>query len=656
MPNFKKLFFISITALFAPLAVCSQSLLPQPKTVKYGKGHFVIGGKHAVTIYNKVANDHGEEYYRLHVTADTLAVYYGGEAGKYYARQTLEQLKKDNHLPVCDIEDWPSYPWRGCMIDVSRHFFPVEFLMKQVDVLSHYKINRLHIHLTDAGGWRLQIDRYPLLTQKAAWRTESDWRKWWSEGDRRYLSEGAEGAYGGYYTKDDMRNLIAYAQSRGITVVPEIEMPGHSDEVTEAYPELKCEGNNGAQGDLCPSNEATYVFLKNVLDEVIDVFPSRWIHIGGDEAGKGSWAKCPRCQAKAGALGLQSVADLQGYLIQRVAEYMRSRGREVIGWDEILDDRLRETSPSLGDNVNVMVWRSLDAAHRAISRGHNVILTPGEYYVNRYQDAPPTQPYAGGGYESMEQLWNNVNPSDFDRPGAKARVMGVQGNLWTEYIATPEYAEYMLYPRLLAIGEVGWSGRKRSYGEIHSALCAQHRWLTDHHANAFDLSKAVGDRKEKTHIDRHLALGAKVIYNKPWSPKYPGKGASTLTDGYGGGWAYGDGAWQGFLQTADTATFPLDLTVDLGSVKTFKSVSLDFVDYPEAWIYTPADIEISISDNNADFTPIYRKQQAERGNPNVYDIVNSQCRGSWRARYVRIKAKVAKEGEWLFTDEIKIGG
>lgn len=634
--------------------VDSLPLFPRPKSVTIGHGFFVRDGKEAVEKFNMVASIHGEEYYRLHVSKDSLTVSYGGDAGKFYALQTLSQLQKDGKVPACDIEDWPSYPWRGCMIDVSRHLFPFDFLLKQVDVLAHYKVNRLHIHLTDAGGWRMQIRRYPLLTQLAAWRTESDWRKWWIDGDRRYLAEDTPGAYGGYYTQDQLRLLVDYAVARGMTVVPEIEMPGHSDELTEAYPELKCEGNEGAQGDVCPSSEATFTFLENVLDEVMDVFPSRWIHIGGDEAGKDSWARCPRCQQKARELGLQSTADLQGYLMQRMANYLLRHGREAIGWDEILDDSLPESASSLGPNVNVMVWRSLGAARKAMSRGHNVILSPGEYYVNRYQDAPPTQPLAGGGYMPMSQLWERVDPSSFNSTTAYGRVIGVQGNLWTEYIATPGHAEYMLYPRLLAIAEVGWNGRKGEYGPLRDAVCSQYPWLATNGVNAFDLRKEHGDRPEKTHMMLHKALGVRVIYNKPWSERYPARGALTLTDGYGGGWAYADGAWQGFLQTADSTAFPLDVTLDLGSMRSFGRVSISFMQSSEAWIYYPSELAISVSDSGQDFSEIYNSGLMARQDDGAYAIRDFGCSGKWRARFVRVRARARAEGEWLFTDEIRV--
>lgn len=654
MNNFKSKLLLVLSVLLLAHTADAQQLLPQPKKATFGKGYYKTSGDKGRTVARQLkGNNLKSEYYRLHITPDSLLIDFTDSASLYYAEQTLSQLKEKDKYPVCDIEDWPSYPWRGCMIDVSRHFFPIDYLFKQVDVLSHYKINRLHLHLTDAAGWRMQIDHYPLLTKRAAWRTESDWTKWWINNDRHYLDEGTPGAYGGYYTKDELRRLVAYAAKRGITVVPEIEMPGHSEEVTAAYPELKCEGNSGAQGDVCPSNEATYAFYHNILDEVMEVFPSHWIHIGGDEAGKEHWANCERCKRKAKLLGLNSVCDLQGYLIQRMAEYVRLCGREVICWDEVLDDSLTKTAPSLGDNVNIMVWRNLDAARKGMKRGHNVILTPGEYYLDRYQDAPPTQPFANGSYMPLSEMWKRVNPADFEDPALKGKVAGVQGNVWAEYIPTADYDEYMLYPRMLAIAEVGWSGRNRDYESLRQSVLAQYPWLKAHKVNAFDLSREYGDRKEKTHQVRHLALGAKVIYNKPWSPNYPGKKDSTLTDGYGGGWAYGDGSWQGFLQNKDSVNAPLDVTVDLGKNKHFSNVSLDFVQSSGAWIYFPNRLTVSVSDDGKSFKPVFDKKYAE-DNSNEYKVQTFDCRGKFTGRYVRVEGYIEGNGKWLFTDEIRI--
>lgn len=630
----------------------AQELLPKPKKAVFGKGFF-DNKKGVVVVSEDTTAQHGKDYYRLHITPDSMVVAFADSTGLFYATQTISQLRKGDRLPVCDIEDWPSYEWRGCMIDISRHFFPISFLKRQVDVLSHYKVNRLHLHLTDAGGWRMQIDRYPLLTRRAAWRTESDWTKWWIDNDRRYLEEGDPAAYGGYYTKAELRELVDYAAHKGITVVPEIEMPGHSEEITAAYPELKCEGNDGAQGDVCPSGEAAYAFFHNILDEVMEVFPSPWIHIGGDEAGKTHWKDCPRCQRKAALLGLNSTRDLQGYLIQRIAAYMRLQGREVIGWDEVLDDSLPAHAPSLGENVNVMVWRDIKAAQRAMQRGHNVILSPGDYYLDRYQDAPPTEPFAGGSYQPLRNLWR-FDPAPYSNCDGAGRVLGVQGNLWTEFIKTEDYAEYMLYPRELAIAEMGWSGHSRSYEDLAKAVTAQYPWLQSQQVNAFDLRKEKGDRKEKAQPTKHLAVGAKVTYARPYSQAYVGAGDGTLTDGLCGGWSYGDGRWQGFMQRRDTTVAPFDVTIDLGEVKNFSTVTLDFMQSDGAWVYYPSQVSVSASEDGVNFVPV-QTQTFERQRLSVVGTRTVTFKGSKRkARFIRVTAKEENPGEWVFTDEVKV--
>ncbi len=688
----KSLIIVSFAALTMHAQTTSKqpfaSLLPTPKQITTGQGSFRLdspyrlevasalkdapalattawNGSHAdaacqrvVSIRNEASKDsrltaeQAEEYYRLHVSADTILVYAKTLAGVNHALATLDQLRQGSSIPACDIADYPTYPWRGCHIDISRHFFPLSFLKKQVDVLAHYKINRLHLHLTDAGGWRMQIDRYPLLTQLAGWRTESDWTKWWIDNDRRYLTEGTPGAYGGYYTKDELRELVRYATLRGIDVIPEIEMPGHSEEVTTAYPELKCEGNNEAQGDVCPSNEQSYAFFCNILDEVMEVFPSQYVHIGGDEAGKDAWKKCPRCQRRAKLLGFDNTNDLQGFLIQRMTAYLRLYGKQAIGWDEVIDDKLTPAMPTLGENMNVMVWRDLTQATLAMQRGHNVILTPGDYYLNRAQDDPTTGLSKGDSYLPLHDVWL-FDPAKFNDPALKGRVLGVQGNLWTENIATTDYAEYMLYPRELVIAETGWNGKAADYGTLRTTVQAQSKWLSQNDVHAFDLTKERGNRKESLQPVKHLAIGAKVTYNQKVSPRYTGSGDGTLTDGLRGGWSNNDGRWQGFCQTSDTTVAPFDVTVDLGKVKTFRSVALDFMQNDNPWIYYPERFTILTSDDGEHFTPLYQHNE-DNTRLSCVAVRTWQWTGKASARYIRIQARCLTAGKWVFTDEIKV--
>jgi hexosaminidase len=297
-----------------------------------------------------------------------------------------------------------------------------------------YKMNRMHIHLTDAAGWRMEIEAYPKLTSFAAWRPQQKWKDWWY-GDRLYVEEGSEGAYGGYYTKNQMRELVEYARQRHIEVIPEIEMPGHSEEVLAAYPELSCKGTAYSQGEFCVGNEETFRFLETVLEEVMEVFPSEMIHIGGDEANKAHWKECPKCQQRMQAEGLADVDELQSYLIKRIARFVESKGRRIVGWDEILDG-------GLAQGATVMSWRGEEGGIEAMRMGHDVIMTPGRYcYLDHTQDAPFKEPESIGGYLPLDSVYV-YNPASrtMDLPG---RLLGIQGNLWSEYVVTDSHAEYM---------------------------------------------------------------------------------------------------------------------------------------------------------------------------------------------------------------------
>lgn len=542
----------------------------------------------------------------------------------------------------------PVYSWRGCMIDLSRHFFTTDFLRKQIDFLAEHKINRLHLHLTDAGGWRIQIKKYPRLTEIGAWRTESDWHKWWIGGDRRYLHEGDSAAYGGYYTQDELRALVAYAQERGITIVPEIEMPGHSEEVTATYPELKCVGNEGAQADMCPSNEATYTFLENILQEVIQIFPSHWIHIGGDEASRDTWLKCTRCQQKAKELGFNHVNDLQGYLIRRIQRFLTQNGREMIAWDEALEDTTLT-------GATIMVWRNAAAARQAIRQGNKVIMSPTSHcYFDYHQDAPYLQPTGIGGYNTF----NNV--ASFD-PAAglsteeRRHILGLQGNLWTEFVETPEHAEYMLYPRELAIAEIGLKGRISNISHFRKSIIRQYPHLDSLDIHYFDLRKEVGERPESRNQKNSQAADIKVVYHRPFSTYYLAGGNEALIDGTYGGWSHTDGRWQGFCQPADTIQKPycMDLTLDLGKVKAIHNIDMEFLQNSEAWIYLPEDFRISISKNGRNFREIFQKGTPREPNSKPL-YVHWRWAGTKKARYIRLQARAPRPGEWVFSDEVRI--
>ena len=452
------------------------------------------------------------ESYTLSVTSQRIEIRATSGAGLFYGMQTLLQLMQpastgSYSVPSVEIEDTPRFAYRGLMLDVSRHFSTKEFIKKQIDALAYYKINRLHLHLTDAAGWRLEIKKYPLLTDFAAWRTDPTWKKWWN-GGRKYLRYDEPGASGGYYTQDDIREILEYARQHYITVIPEIEMPSHSEEVLAAYPQLSCSGEPYKNSDFCVGNEETFTFLENVLTEVMELFPSEYIHVGGDEAGKSAWKTCPKCQKRMKDEHLANVDELQSYLIHRIEKFLNNHGRRLLGWDEILQG-------GIAPNATVMSWRGEEGGIAAVTSGHHAIMTPGAYcYLDSYQDAPYSQPEAIGGYLPLKKVYAyDPVPASLTAEQAKL-VYGVQGNLWVEYIPTPEHVEYMIYPRMLALAEVAWSAPERkSWPDFHTRALSAVADLQKKGYHPFDLSKEIGSRPESLQPVSHLALGKKVTYN-----------------------------------------------------------------------------------------------------------------------------------------------
>ena len=415
----------------------------------------------------------GNEGYELLVKENEINIKGKTEAGLFYGMQTLLQLidpaifaeKKLNApitIPSVKISDQPSFVYRGAMLDVSRHFFPKEFVKKYIDILAFHKLNRFHWHLTDDQGWRIEIKKYPKLTEIGAWRSET-------------MGDGKP--YGGFYTQEDIKEIVQYAKERFITIIPEIEMPGHSMAALAAYPELSCTGKHqevsttwGVHKDIyCAGNDKTSEFLQNVLDEVIELFPSKYIHIGGDEAPKARWEKCKKCQARIMREGLHDEFELQSYFIKRIEKYLLSRNRYLIGWDEILEG-------GLAPNATVMSWRGIEGGIKAAQENHDVIMSPNSHcYFDHYQ-ALQNEPYAIGGFTPLEKVYSyNLIPNELNKQEAK-HILGAQANMWTEYISTTDYAEYMLLPRLAALSEVVWTNHEqKNYNDFSERMLEQYR-------------------------------------------------------------------------------------------------------------------------------------------------------------------------------------
>ena len=586
------------------------------------------------------------ESYTLSVTSQRIEIRATSGAGLFYGMQTLLQLMQpastgSYSVPSVEIEDTPRFAYRGLMLDVSRHFSTKEFIKKQIDALAYYKINRLHLHLTDAAGWRLEIKKYPLLTDFAAWRTDPTWKKWWN-GGRKYLRYDEPGASGGYYTQDDIREILEYARQHYITMIPEIEMPSHSEEVLAAYPQLSCSGEPYKNSDFCVGNEETFTFLENVLTEVMELFPSEYIHVGGDEAGKSAWKTCPKCQKRMKDEHLANVDELQSYLIHRIEKFLNNHGRRLLGWDEILQG-------GIAPNATVMSWRGEEGGIAAVTSGHHAIMTPGAYcYLDSYQDAPYSQPEAIGGYLPLKKVYAyDPVPASLTAEQAKL-VYGVQGNLWVEYIPTPEHVEYMIYPRMLALAEVAWSAPERkSWPDFHTRALSAVADLQKKGYHPFDLSKEIGSRPESLQPVSHLALGKKVTYNSSYSPHYPAQGNTALTDGIRGDWTYGDGSWQGFI--SDNR---LDVTIDMEKETPIHSITAAFMQVVGAEVFLPETVVISISDDGINFTEL-QKQHFEVSKETPIRFTDISWQGEAKGRYVRYQAQAGSEfGGWIFTDEI----
>lgn len=593
----------------------------------------------------RVVSDSGipTEGYSLDVDKDRVVITATDAAGLFYGVQTVRQIADNNDGKIAEmtVTDAPRFPYRGVMIDVSRNFRDKEFIKKQIDALARLKLNRLHLHLTDGAGWRVEIEKYPRLTDFAAWRKGETWKQW----DGTYCERTDSGVHGGYYTKDDLREIVSYAADRFITVIPEIEMPAHSEEVLAAYPELSCSGEQYGHSDFCIGNEKTFEFLQDVLDELMEVFPSEYIHIGGDEASKQAWHTCEKCQKRMADEGLKDVDELQSYLVHRIEQYLNSKGRALIGWDEIMEG-------GLAPNATVLSWRGPEHGIRAAATGHNAVMAPGRFcYLDAYQDAPHTQPESIGGYVPVEMVYSFNPAPDSLSAETRGNIKGVEATMFTEYIATDDHAEYMLYPRLLALSEVAWSPQsQRDYKDFRDRATVFNDRMRAEGYNAFDLHSEIGNRKEAQEPVDHLARGKKVTYNNcKWYDSYAASGETTLTDGIRGGWTYSDKRWQGFLTSK--SDLPFDVTIDMDEETDITYIGADFMQLCPPGVWFPEKVIISYSNDGENFTEL-TQITTNLIKDNKVAFRTFSWAGNVRARYVRYQA--FNRWRFVFIDEIII--
>ncbi|HEX6427852.1 MAG TPA: family 20 glycosylhydrolase, partial [Niastella sp.] len=631
------------------------------------------------------------EGYQLHIDKRSIRCIGHDAGGVLYALQTLRQLwrveKNNIKVPGYTINDYPRFEYRGMALDVSRHLFPVSFIKKYIDLLALYKFNTFHWHLTDDQGWRIEIKKYPKLQSVAAWRNET------LIGHKKELPHRFDGKrYGGYYTQQQIKEVVQYAADRHITIIPEIEMPGHAMAALTAYPALGCTGGPykaatfwGVFDDVyCAGSDSTFVFLQNVLDEVMALFPSSYIHIGGDECPKTRWKACTKCQQRKQTLGLSDEHALQSYFIQRVEKYLNSKGRQIIGWDEILEG-------GLAPNATVMSWRGEAGGSAAIAQHHRVIMTPESHcYFDYYQSLYAGEPLAAGGFTPLQKVYGYEPLAGNADSSNMMYLAGVEGQAWSEYFTNIARATYMIFPRALALAELAWTpvalrnydqflnrlrGQKllmqheglpysAQYDEIsytatpsqnNTVLVTLHsplpggeiRYTTNNSlptlhstlyngplsikrtstikALLFDKRKQATGRLFQQYVRIHKAVGATVVVkNKPVDRFNPG--AATLVNGLFGSNRYNDSQWTGFSGS------DLDAVIDLGNIQSIRRLGLHVLNYHWQRMWAPVSIQLLASTDGEHFTELYRQHSFPLNGINVLDVPVKPV----PARYIKV--------------------
>ena len=777
---------LTIALLLNGLITVAQdnlNIVPKPAFVKIGKGNFAFSAATVLLIKNGVDDKAADLFntsikqrigitlkkvksaqknyiqfttlqtllpgkegaYSLNVTSKNIVINGQTASGTFYGMQTLLQLlpgtnagskQKNYQLSInqLSITDHPRFQYRGMHLDVARHFLPVDFVKKYIDYLAAYKYNTFHWHLTDDQGWRIEIKKYPLLTQVGGWRNGTI--------IGRYPGTGNDNTrHGGFYTQEQIKDVIKYAADRFITIIPEIEMPGHASAAIAAYPQLSCfpeedtkipsdcVWSGAAKGklvqqtwgvfeDVFSPTEYTFTFLQNVLDEVTGLFPSKYIHIGGDECPKEAWKRSVFCQQLIKDNNLKDEHGLQSYFIGRIEKYLNSRGRNIIGWDEILEG-------GLAPNATVMSWRGEEGGIEAAKQNHDVVMTPGSHCYVDHSQSKNEDSVTIGGYLPVEKVYSyEPVPAVLNEEQAK-HVLGAQANLWTEYVRYPSKVEYMIFPRMMALSEVLWSPKeKRDWNDFERRLPVLFDRLEkqginyskayydlkvtvipaeDHNGVLWTiesknkngsikwipslLSSSMMDYKSPIPIKQstqgisavftgddnkpyskimqsfffNKATGKKISIINPASKSYPGDGAFTLVNGVQN--EKGLARSNEFLGFAGT---DLDVTIDLGAVTEVKKVTLHTFGQSGSWIYQPAKVEVQyLMSTDTDNTPIMAPvKMASVDVTHQNANLKTEVPGNYNCRYVRVIAKNygiipsgnpgAGEKAWLFADEIEV--
>ncbi len=760
--------FLSMLSLL-PLVIFAQqtiNIIPQPVSIQQSEGNFIIDDNTSlqfnssnkelqaaanfftssiqhISVIDLPSNIHknktieikifktaeiGDEGYLLNVSPSSIIITANTKAGIIYAMQTIFQTLpaiRTNailQVPCMQIKDYPRFKWRGMHLDVSRHFFGPDFIKEYIDLLAAYKMNVFHWHLTDDQGWRIEIKKYPKLTSVGAWRVDETDKLW---SDRPQATKDETPTYGGYYTQQQIRDIVQYAQERNVTIVPEIEMPGHSAAAIAAYPFLSCSqqpqlpmtGGNytNISSVLCVGNDSVFNFLEDVLTEVINLFPSEYIHIGGDEVDKTSWKNCAKCQALKNKLGLKDEDELQSYFIKRMEKFIVSKHRKMIGWDEILEG-------GLAPEATVMSWRGEEGGIAAAKMKHDVVMTPGKpLYFNNYQADPATEPVASG-LNTLKMVYDyDPVPAELQN-GYEQYILGAQACLWGENITTPLHAEYMLLPRLLALAEVDWTPKNErdwnsfnerlqqhfkrfsaqginfSYGNFKpniKAATQNGQLLAELSTEIYkgeiyyttDGTEPTPESKKYTapiQIDSSLTLkavtvadgkvmsrneaqqsfvmdkatGKNVVYTNAVSKYYMADGPNALTDGIRGTTDDISKYWHGFSGK------DLIATIDLGEAENIHEISIGCLQHYRDWIMMPQWVKFEVSDDGNNFREIKTVNDDVPLNElsAIKDFIADFP--EQKVRYIRVTAKALVglpkghpgEGQpaWIFADEIVV--
>ena len=742
----KKILFILV---FIASQSFAQQIIPKPNTIKELNGKLTFSKYHVIydaefkeeaqllidyldqknieqevnnneslstSIYlNKKENQSNNEAYDLTIDKN-IEISAHSSAGIFYGIQSLIQLignqQKQIELNTVEINDIPRFEWRGMHLDCSRHYFPVQFIKKYIDILALHKMNTFHWHLTDDQGWRIEIKKYPLLTEIGSKRHETMVDKNFEP----YIGDNKE--YEGFYTQEEIKDIVQYAAERHITIVPEIEMPGHAVAALTAYPEFSCNRTPldvytkwGVSDDVFCVKDSTFEFIYDILHEVMDLFPSKYIHIGGDEVPKTRWKVCKNCQAVIKQNQLKDEHELQSFFIKKIDSFVTAQGRNIIGWDEILEG-------GLAPNAAVMSWRGEEGGIEAAKQKHNVVMTPGSHcYFDHYQGNKKTEPLAIGGYTTLEKVYSyNPIPDALNMEEAQY-VLGAQGNVWTEYIPTPEHAMYMALPRLCALSEVLWTyPKQKNYTEFVTRIIQQMKLLDElkinyskaiydvdivtkiqNNTNKIELINTIPNTKIRYTINSTAPNVSSAIYSKPIliketsliqaglfddekligkinvqsinfnkatakplelttlpDKRYSTGGTNTLIDGIVGSIPWTGKEWLGWLGE------DMEANLNLTQLEIVKKIKISFLKATESWIHLPSQLYIKTSNDGIRYKTL--KTLNEFDIEEIYKNGGAYFTGNIKTKYIKIVApsrhvipkgfQGAGEKGWMFCSEI----